>query len=98
MLCCYVNLQEDIANCGYFIWVDDWEDYLAKESIRRVERIEGVQDYEMKNGVGNKYENDEKFKRDVNSKLDMLVVDMKLIKYFVFACLVIQLLYMVVHK
>jgi hypothetical protein len=30
--------------------------------------------------------------------LNMLVVDMKLIKYFVFVLLVFQLLYMVVHN
>ncbi|CAJ2627878.1 uncharacterized protein At4g04775-like [Trifolium pratense] len=93
---CPLN-KEDSANCKYFMWVDEWEDYLANESLRRVERKEGVKDDEMKTSVDNNYEND-KFKRDVNSKLDMLVVDMKLIKYFVFACIVIQLLYMVVHK
>jgi hypothetical protein len=31
---------------------DDWEDYLAKEFLRRVER-KGVKDDEMKIGVGN---------------------------------------------
>ncbi|GAU20440.1 hypothetical protein TSUD_12590 [Trifolium subterraneum] len=31
----HLERKKNIANCGYFIWVDDWEDYLAKESIRR---------------------------------------------------------------
>jgi retron-type reverse transcriptase len=61
----FVNLQDDSANCKYYIRVNDWEDYLANESLKRAKR-KGVKDYFMETDICNKYWNDDKFKRDLN--------------------------------
>jgi hypothetical protein len=61
----FVNLQDGSANCKYYIWVNGWEDYLANESLKRAKR-KGVKDDFLETDIGNKYWNDDKFKRDLN--------------------------------
>jgi hypothetical protein len=50
----FVNLQDDSANCKYYIWVNYWEDYLANESLKRAKR-KGVKNDFIETDIGNKY-------------------------------------------
>ncbi len=105
-----MQLQNDPRNCEYFIWLDEWEAILASEpeavvnkeekNLSRNDGREPVNGILLGQGreVGKRCPIDEKWKTKLNSKLENLAVDLRMLKCLVFASIIIQFFNMIMQK
>jgi len=96
-------LQNDPRNCEYFIWLDDWEAILAAEEVANAEgRNDGREPVNERvldgREAGKRNAIDAKWKTRLNSKLELLAVDLRMLKYLVFASIIMQFLNMIMQK
>jgi hypothetical protein len=89
------------------MWLDEWEAILAAEEVANAEdkhlsRNDGrepVNERVLDGRVAGKQNAvDAKWKTKLNSKLELLAVDLRMLKYLVFASIIMQFLNMIMQK
>ena len=103
----FMQLQNDARNCQYFIWLDEWEEILASEAAingeeKHLSRNDGREHVNERlldrREVGKGNAIDAKWKTRINSKLELLAVDLRMLKYLVFASIIMQFFNMIMQK
>ncbi|AES90931.2 GRF zinc finger protein [Medicago truncatula] len=99
--------KNDPRNCGYFIWFDEWEEILGAEEVVNAEEKnlgrnggrEPVNERLLDGrevGKGNAI--DAKWKTRLNSKLELMAIDLRMLKYLVFASIIMQFFNIIQNK
>lgn len=85
------------------MWLDEWEAILAAEEVANAEgRNDGRETVNERvldgREAGKRNAIDAKWKTRLNSKLELLAVDLRMLKYLVFASIIMQFLNMIMQK